>query len=307
MNHSQTVIQKRARRKYLTYPFIFEMLKIDSPLKKSYWNTFHCCREVFSNEETVKTGRYLSKYCKNRWCLVCASIRTAVLINTYKPILSKWEDKHLLTLTIRNCSVEWLRKKVQEMNTAFYDAVRLDRALKKNSLKIKCVKKLEVTYNSDRKDYHPHFHVITETVEQAEFIHDYWIRNFKGEIDTRAQDVKKANDDSMVELFKYFTKIVTKKKVIPPENLNEIFLAIRKMHTVRPFGFKVSLPESDEEIEFNEESVDASDYDVYGWEQELHDWISKVTGEKLSGYVPSDKVKKWVESFASQQDTMIST
>lgn len=297
MPSSQTVIQKRARRKYLTYPFIFEMIKIDSPLKKSYRNTFYCCKDIYSNEETAKTGRYLSKYCKNRWCLVCASIRTAVLINVYKPILSEWKDKHLLSLTIRNCSAELLRKKVQEMNTVFYDAVRVDRK-RKGSIKIKCVKKMEVTYNSDRKDYHPHFHVITETVEQAEFIYDYWLKHFdKEEANNKCQSIVPADNNSMIELFKYFTKIITKKKVIPPENLNEIFIAIRKMHTVRPFGFQVLLPDDEEEIEFDLESKELSDYDVYGWEQDLHDWVSKVTGEKLSGYVPSDKAKKWVEQF----------
>ena len=298
MTTEQTVIQKRARRKYITYPFISELLKIDSPLKKSYLNTWHCCKSVYCNEETAKTGRYLSKYCKNRWCLVCASIRTAVLINTYKPILSWWNDKHLLTLTIRNCSEELLRKKVQEMNAVFYDAVRLDRKKKKGSLGIKCVKKMEVTYSEKLKNYHPHFHIITETLGQASYLLDYWFDHYgREEVNSQGQDIKKADDESMIELFKYFTKIVTKKRIIPPVNLNEIFIAIRQMHTVRPFGFKVLLPEDDEEIEFDEESVEALDYDVYGWEQDLHDWVSKVTGEKLSGYIPSDKVKKWVEQF----------
>lgn len=303
MTSSQTVIQKRARRKYLTYPFIFEMIKIDSPLKKSYRNTFYCCKDIYSNEETVKTGRYLSKYCKNRWCLVCASIRTAVSINIYKPILERWIDKQLLTLTVRNCQVDVLRKTIKEMNKVFYDAIDLDRRLKKNSLKIKCVKKMEVTYNDELKNYHPHFHCITETKAQAEYLLNYWMRHFPEETDRRAQKIVKANDNSMIELFKYFTKIITKKKVIPPENLNEIFMAIRKMHTVRPFGFQVLLPEDDEEIEFDEESVEALDYDVYGWEQDLHDWVSKVTGEKLSGYVPSDKAKKWVEQFKEKDSS----
>jgi len=298
---TNTVIQKRARRKFLTYPFIYAMLKLDSPMKKSYWNTWHCCREVYSNEESAKTGRYLSKYCKNRWCLVCASIRTAVLINTYRPILSKWEDKCFLTLTIKNCVVEILREKIQEMNKVFYDAVRVDRK-KKDSLKIKCVKKMEVTYNSDRKDYHPHFHVITETREQAGFLLDYWLEHYaKEEADIQAQKIKKADDDSMIELFKYFTKIVTKKKAIPPENLNEIFIAIRKMHTVRPFGFQVLLPDDEEEIEFNLESEETSELNIYGWEQDLHDWVSQVTGEKLSGYIPSDRVKRWAEQFEFSQ------
>jgi hypothetical protein len=123
------------------------------------------------------------------------------------------------------------------------------------------------------------------------------MRHFPDDTNEKGQDITKADDDSMIELFKYFTKIVTKKKAIPPENLNEIFIAIRKMHTVRPFGFQVSLPEDEEEIEFDLESKEMSELNIYGWEQELHDWVSQITGEKLSGYVPSDKVKEWVKQF----------
>lgn len=292
-----TTIQKRARRKYLTYPFIFSLIGLDSPMKKAYWNTFHCCKDVWHNKEV--SDRYLAKYCKQRWCLVCASIRTAVLINAYQPILAEWKDKSFLTLTVKNCSVEALRSKIKEMNKVFYNAIQLGR--KRKGINVLCVKKMEVTYNDTRKDYHPHFHVIVETREQAEFIQAYWLKHFgKDEANELCQKIVPATDASMVELFKYFTKIITKNKIIPPENLNEIFCAIRGMHTVRPFGFKVSLPENPDDIEFDVEKIELAEneyIELFGWEQELHDWVSKQTGEMLSGYEPSEKADAWVKQF----------
>jgi len=293
-----TTIQKRARRKYLTYPFIFSLIEVaNSPMKKAYWNTYHCCKDVWYNKEV--SDRYLAKYCKNKWCLVCASIRTAQLINAYKPVLETWKEKSFLTLTVKNCSELELRKKLKEMNKIFYAGIELGR--KRKGIFVKCVKKMECTYSETRKDYHPHFHVVTETKEQAEFILDYWLKHFeKEEVNELAQKVLPASDGSMVELFKYFTKIITKGKIIPPENLNAIFCAIKGMHTVRPYGFSVALPDDPDEIVFDVEAIELKDNDYlphFGWEQDLHDWISWKTGEMLSGYEPSKKAVAWTKQF----------
>ncbi|MCR4292995.1 MAG: hypothetical protein NUV76_08985, partial [Candidatus Kuenenia sp.] len=114
------------------------------------------------------------------------------------------------------------------------------------------------------------------------------------------QKVVPAEDKGMKELFKYFTKIITEGNPIPPENLDEIFCAIRGMHTVRPFGFKVSLPEDPDDIEFDVEKIELAEneyIELFGWEQELHDWVSKQTGEMLSGYEPSEQFELLVKQF----------
>lgn len=294
-----TTIQKRARRKYLTYSFIFSLANLNSPLRKSYWNTYHCCKNVWHNKEV--SDRYLSKYCKNRWCLVCAAIRTAVLINTYMPIVAEWKDKSFLTLTVKNCSVEMLRSKLKEMNKVFYNAIHDGRRLKRKKIDVKAIKKMETTYNTKTKEYHPHFHIITETTEQAEYLLEYWLKHFgKDEVNELGQKVVPANDKGMKELFKYFTKIITEGNPIPPENLDEIFCAIKGMHTVRPFGFKVSLPDNPDDIEFDVEKIELAEneyLELFGWEQEIHDWVSKRTGECLSGYEPSKQFESLVKQF----------
>ena len=73
----QTLL-KRARRKYLTTGYVGALVDAsglnDTHLQKSYWNTYHCARTLTLQSDGNITGRY----CKNRWCLVCNSIRTAL-------------------------------------------------------------------------------------------------------------------------------------------------------------------------------------------------------------------------------------
>ena len=108
-------LKNRAKRKFLSNPLALGLVKVaeekrglipegnkelyDAEQKKirSYWNMYHCARNV----ETAE-GRVLAKYCKNRLCIVCNSIRTAVLVNTYQPIIDKWEQPQFVTLTIPN-------------------------------------------------------------------------------------------------------------------------------------------------------------------------------------------------------------
>ena len=42
---------------------------------KAFWNTYHCQNRLITHE-----GRYFGKYCKNRFCTLCSSIRKAEII-----------------------------------------------------------------------------------------------------------------------------------------------------------------------------------------------------------------------------------
>jgi hypothetical protein len=72
--------------------------------RKSYWNMFHCTATL------EKVGdKVTARYCKNRTCMVCNSIRTAQNINTYEPVLEAWkEEMFMVTLTVPNCKGELL-------------------------------------------------------------------------------------------------------------------------------------------------------------------------------------------------------
>ena len=71
-----------------------------SELTQSYWRTYHCI-----DDATVIDGKFQTHhYCKNRFCPVCARVRSAIIINGYSKQLSEIKDLSLLTLTVPNVS-----------------------------------------------------------------------------------------------------------------------------------------------------------------------------------------------------------
>jgi len=297
-------LTRRARAKYFGYAVVFPLIDLDSPLHKSYWNTYHCCETLAREGETV-TG----SYCKNRWCTVCNRIRTGILIKTYKPVLESWEDKWFVTLTIPNVPADELRTALNEMQTEF-SRVNVQfrvRYHRKKGNKLLGFRKLECTYNPARDDYHPHYHVIVKGEHMARALLSEWLRRFPDAKDI-AQDIRPADDDSVMELFKYFTKLIVKVNrgkdghvFIKP--LDVVFQAIKGKRTFQNFGFiapkEVKKPD-DEAMELADKIEEEVIREIYQWHQEHHDWISRQTGKVLTGYVPSPKFRKLVESIGNE-------
>src|SRR5690606_33228582 len=83
-------------------------------LEKSFWNTYHCQNNVITAD-----GRLYGKYCKNRFCTLCCSIRKAEIINRYYPIISKWENPQFVTITILAVQENKLKSRVNGMIRGF--------------------------------------------------------------------------------------------------------------------------------------------------------------------------------------------
>jgi len=110
-----SAIQKRAKSKFLSYGLVKALYSLDSPLKHAYGRSLGCTKDM-----EVENGVARSTYCKNRWCLTCARIRTAVLIEKYKETLDdEFYNPYFVTLTVPNVSAEGLEKKVVEMFKTF--------------------------------------------------------------------------------------------------------------------------------------------------------------------------------------------
>jgi hypothetical protein len=295
---------KRAKAKYLTVGIVKKLVDIsDTPLKKGYWNTYHCAEVLEKNGDTITTH-----YCKNRWCLVCNRIRTARLIKQYKPLLDLWtSEQYFITLTIPNVPADQLDASIREMQKVFTGilAKMKQRTYNDNShaVRLEGLRKLECTYNPVRNDYHPHYHCIVYGSVAAKFILTEWLRRFPS-ANVFAQDVRRGDSNSAMELFKYFTKLISgksktkKNRSIHPVSLDVIFRAIKGKQIFRAFG--VIIPKIDEDLLDDEvdsllETVDSSM--LYSWEQEFGDWVSQETGEVLTGYVPSDGIKELVKAL----------
>lgn len=301
-------LTKRARAKYLSYNVARKLSMVEgSPLNKSYINTLFCCREIIETD----TGEMVAKYCKNRWCLVCNRIRTAQLINQYLPTLEQWKDKYFVTLTVPNVSGDQLTPTLERMQTEFRKTVDLYRQRSKRAAtidphgsgeliydKLAGIRKLEITYNKSRNDFHPHYHLIVKSKDQAQFIVLNWLDRFPT-ADEKAQDLKPADDNSTKELFKYFTKVVHRPKyhqqggqsweLYPAAKLDTIFQAMHGKRVFQTFGF--TLPKDPEIIE-EKNTDDLKPVTVWRYVATVTDWIDHDTGEFLTDYKPPDKLRE---------------
>jgi hypothetical protein len=285
---------KRARVKYLTQALSQKLASIpDSPLTKSYWNTWHC-----SSVLQKQGDKLVAKFCKNRWCLTCCRIRTAQLIKQYLSAVQAWPEKYFVTLTVPNCKGEDLGATIKRMKrvcNSIRETMKKQHQRKQRATPLVGLRKLEVTFNPSRGDYHPHFHFVVNNRQAADDLRKMWLAHFE-EAKWQAQDVRPADDRSVLELFKYFTKLISshsKDRLILADPLDVIFQAIAGERTFQAFNVKATKAASDEEAEAlaDELATEA----IYQWEQSVTDWVHMDTGELLTGYVPDAQFRELVE------------
>ncbi len=300
---------KRARVKFLTEAMAVGLANVPgSKLTKSYWNTFYCS-SILQKKGDSLTG----KYCKNRWCLVCCRIRSAHLIKQYAPVLESWPQKHLVTLTVPNCSEADLVATKEQMKVGFNrirHTFQMQHRRGQRPASLIALRKLECTHNPDRDDYHPHYHLVVPDLASANELRAAWLFQFPS-AKWDCQDVKPANNGAGHELFKYFTKLVTtksKERFIRLGPLNTIFEAIAGGRTFQVFGIKA--PKLEEQLVDEDATALAEELEidaVFEWVQAQADWIDKESGEMLTNYKPSAQFRKFVESkiiYNSPQKTL---
>ena len=159
---------------------------------------------------------------------------------------------------------------------------------------LKGLKKAECTVRPNNY-YHYHYHVIIDGKENAEFLVKRWLELIP-EAEPQSQDCRIADSGSFIELFKYFTKLVTKKAsgkrvIVEYTRLDVIFTALRGKRTFQAFGgLKPINEEMEEELTANI-LIDADS--VYRWITE--DWFNINSGEALTGYKASESLKQLIK------------
>lgn len=291
-NASRAVFSKRARAKFVQQKLLRSLVKLNSKLAKKYDDALFC-----SSVLQQSGNRLTSRFCNQRFCRICNRIRTAKLIKGYSSDISAMKDPRFVTLTIKNISAEDLRHSIRKMISDFRKIQELRRKLKQPA--IVGIRKLEVTYNPDENNYHPHFHFIIDGEQIAQELIESWLdRNTTSNI--KGQDQRKAGDP--IELFKYFAKLTSKSKsdtiVIKkgkatrleysyPESLDIIFQAMEGTRVIQPIGGVKLIQESVDQLE----SVEIEDLDKEEgmWIFQNNDWVNVYTGELLTGYEPTRK------------------
>lgn len=284
----------RARAKLVTRSLILRLVDVKgSSLHKAYWRTYHCASEVEQRGKTLKT-----KYCRARWCMVCNRIRTGMLINGYKPALETLKDPQFMTLTFPNVDGDVLRDEIQGMYAKFK---KITRRLARKGEPIRGIRKLECTYNPVTRQFNPHYHLIVEGGDSARALLREWLKEYP-KANPKAQQLDPANEGSIMELMKYFTKIlpsksskVTGKVEIHPRALDTMFQAMKGLRVFQPFGVAKHISEDIEEIENKEYEVAEQEYAVWLWEQDVADWVDIVSYDSLAGYEPESVTMKFID------------
>jgi hypothetical protein len=276
-------LRKRARSKHYTQSIVIPLLHLKSPLHKYYQSAFYCNTELQQSGVTLK-----GKYCNTRCCNVCNRIRTAKLMKGYLNQMKG--QQYFVTLTFPNVKQAYLKDSINQM---IKNATLIIRNLReKKKIDVNGIRKLECTYNEKANTYHPHFHLIVDTKEGANKIVEQWLKRYPT-ADAKAQDIRKADENSLKELFKYSTKIGYKAKGEEAEEegrgeirinikaLDQILIAMKGKRVFQPFG---NIKKESEEV--NGEELDAQSYNIpqvysmkFTWQ--FYDWMNK-SGEFLS-------------------------
>lgn len=212
-------ILKRNKLKYFGY-HLAGMLFYGNPtssLLKSYQNSFYCCNGI----EVTADGMAISMNCKNRWCPICQRNKMGMMINAYADRLKLEKELWFITLTRPNVTAEELKKEIsryQELWRQIANTSEYRKAMKQGVIGIR---KIECTFHGKQflKDgspdplfntYHPHFHLLVSSEELAKFILFQWLL-LNPCSNEKAQKCEKVNSDGgILEIFKYFTKLIAK-------------------------------------------------------------------------------------------------
>jgi hypothetical protein len=306
-------LKRRANSKHLTQTLATGLLNLPGAHNpRAYANTFLCAGFVVYEDNQFK-----SKYCKNRWCLVCNRIKTAYYIDTYEPLLKKLSDPYFVTLTAPNVPKEALKARLNEYSEAWQ---RVKDRMRKQNIKIKGMRKLEITFNSERNDYHPHYHIYIEGKAQAQKLVSYWLEEFE-DASPAAQDQQPATPGSLKELFKYFTKITSnssKDDRVHLPALDTIFENVKGRRVFQSFGITIKNKteitedqmrlysqvcelERDTKKEYDKK-IDAAKTPavLYIWNHSAGNWIDK--DELLTDYIVTPNAKAFKQKLRKTYD-----
>ncbi len=295
--NNNAALQGRAKRKTITNSMMLNLIDVakqkgnDEQLK-SLWNTYHCQNEVISTN-----GRIYGRYCKNRFCTLCCSIRKAEIINKYLPIIEKWEEPYFVTLTVKACKANQLKNYIKSMTNTFKQITEKYRKQyqRGKGIKLVGVKSIECNFNPQRKTYNPHFHIIVANKQMASIIIREWLsRSKKGYTNSKAQDMREVFNPKtgLIEIIKYSSKIFTEPDIkkkgekgsyqIYIAALDIILTAMKGKRIFDRFGFNVEKEEKVTTIA----PQPVTDYKQWEFNPKLSDWQNIDTDEVLTGYTP---------------------
>jgi plasmid rolling circle replication initiator protein Rep len=293
-------LKGKAKRKTITQSLMRNLIDIakekeDVLALGSYWNTYYCQNRIIEAD-----GRSYGRYCKNRFCTLCCSIRKAELVNKYLPIIQTWEKAYFVTLTVKAVKEDQLRRAIRKMLKGFTEIKDKHRKRwqRRNGRRLKGVRSLECNFNPKTKTYNPHLHLIVDSKETAEILINDWLKKWKaGGTNKYAQHMEQIYnaESGLIEIIKYGSKIFTEPDLdkksesgMPSQiylaALETIFSAMKGVRIFERFGFNNG--QETDEIENNllSKTKLVTDYKEFEFDPAKSDWVNTCNDEVLSGY-----------------------
>ena len=173
------------------------------------------------------------------------------------------------------------------------------------------IRKVEITYNTLTKEFHPHFHLIVEGgLERANEIINMWLQHFP-DANRKAQDARKADNNSMIELFKYATKLVGKagqdkksRRRIELYAIDTITTVLYNQRTFQTYGGIRRVSEDIEELQAQEylhlEAAVTSV--VWLYEPDVHTWVAERSGELMHDFSIPEMLQTLIASTSQRPE-----
>ena len=153
-------LTKPTQKKMMMNDFINFME--DKPLKLDRLKECGNFIKFQASEDKTKFILAGGNFCNNRFCPFCSWLkakRTAFELLELIKVVEYTEKLAFIfiTLTVPNVTRESLREEIENFNKSFK---RLFQTEEFKAFNKGFIRKLEVTYNEERNDYHPHFHLV---------------------------------------------------------------------------------------------------------------------------------------------------
>lgn len=297
---SRGTLKVLAKRKSKNHELADLLLMSGKINEKQYRRIQFCCDIVAHIKEQGKDQKLELLYawtCGNRLCPVCSKSKTSKLIKAHEKLLTRLHTDYpkkfkfiFLTLTVKNCKGSELRDTIKQMTTAFN---KMSRYKAFDTIAKGYIRRVEVTYNDKRDDYHPHIHALLAVpsqykrskkgyVNQKEW-RDLWAKAMKLDYDPNVdirlvRNARKINEDN--------TTNGTNKMLVPG------FAAVQEIskYQVKP-------------IEVDENLSDLLRSKIYGT---LHEALKGVRAVTYGGILKELALKILEEEKAELENTDLS-
>lgn len=139
----------------------------------------HSCADYleFGVMESGKSKLINANFCKDKFCPMCSWRRSKKVYSQVHSCVDYMKNNYqflLLTLTVPNVKASQLSDTITHLNYSFNKMVNYPQFQR---IYRGCVKVLEVTYNRERDDFHPHFHILL-AVSANYFRSDDYLKQF---------------------------------------------------------------------------------------------------------------------------------